>query len=87
MLMRRMGCDLTTHGFRSTFKDWASETTSHPDIVSEMALAHTIPSKVEKAYRRGALLAKRTRLMNDWDRYCSAMPPSKVVALRAGAAS
>jgi integrase len=78
MLLRRMGRgDLTVHGFRSTFKDWASEMTSHPDIVSEMALAHTIPEKVQKAYRRGDLLAKRTRLMRDWDRYCTSLPRAK----------
>jgi integrase len=72
MLMRRMGRgDLTTHGFRSTAKDWASETTSHPDIVSEMALAHTVPDKVQQAYRRGVLLGKRRRLMRDWARYCA----------------
>jgi integrase len=88
MLMRRMGRgDLTTHGFRSTFKDWASETTSHADIVSEMALAHTIPEKVQKAYRRGDLLTKRTRLTRDWGRYCASPPRAtgEVVTLRGGA--
>ena len=72
MVLRRMGRDrITVHGFRSTAKDWASETTSHADIVSEMALAHTIPEKVQKAYRRGVLLQKRRRLMTDWAKYCS----------------
>jgi integrase len=72
MVLRRMKRDaITVHGFRSTAKDWASETTSHADIVSEMALAHTIPDKVQKAYRRGDLLQKRRRLMTDWAKYCS----------------
>jgi integrase len=74
-LLDRMGRgELTTHGFRSTFKDWASETTGHPDIVVEMALAHAIPDKVERAYRRGDLFAKRVRLMNDWARFCTTPP-------------
>jgi integrase len=70
-LLGRMGrSDITVHGFRSTFKDWASERTSHADIVSEMALAHAIGDKVEAAYRRGDLLQKRRELMQDWARYC-----------------
>jgi integrase len=67
--MKRSG--ITVHGFRSTFKDWASERTTHVDIVSEMALAHTIPDKVQAAYRRGDLLRKRRSLMRDWARYCA----------------
>jgi integrase len=74
-LLGRMACTkgtgVTQHGFRSTFKDWASERTSHPDIVSEMALAHTIPDKVQAAYRRGDLLQKRRDLMQDWAVYCA----------------
>jgi len=62
--------DLTTHGFRSTFRDWAAETTVYPSEVVEMSLAHTIGSKVEAAYRRGDLLEKRRRLMDDWATYC-----------------
>jgi integrase len=70
-VLRRMGYgNITTHGFRSSAKDWAAETTSHPDIVSEAALPHTIPDKVQKAYRRGDLLKKRRKLMVDWARYC-----------------
>lgn len=56
----------TPHGFRSSFRDWAAEETSFPSEVAEMALAHTIKSKVEAAYRRGALLAKRRELMDAW---------------------
>ena len=71
MLLRRMGRgDLTVHGFRSAFRDWAAEQTSHPNHVVEMALAHTIGDKVEAAYRRGDLLAKRRALMQDWAGYC-----------------
>lgn len=72
-LLARMGrSDLTAHGFRSTFKDWASEITDHPLEVVEMALAHTIDDKVEAAYRRGDLLQKRVALMDDWASFCIA---------------
>ena len=56
----------TPHGFRSSFRDWAAEETSFPAEVAEMALAHTIRNKVEAAYRRGQLLAKRRELMEAW---------------------
>ena len=62
--------DATTHGFRSTFRDWAGETTRHANHVVEMALGHGISSAVERAYRRGDLFAKRRRLMDDWARFC-----------------
>ena len=65
--------DLTAHGFRSTFRDWASERTRYPHEVAEMALAHTISSGVERAYRRGDLFAKRARMMSDWARFCEAL--------------
>jgi integrase len=59
-LLKRMGrLDITVHGFRSTFRDWAAEMTSYPNHVVEMALAHAIGNKVEASYRRGELLAKR----------------------------
>ena len=61
---------VTVHGFRSTFKDWAAETTPYANEVSEAALAHTIKDKAEAAYRRGQLLEKRRGLMEDWARYC-----------------
>jgi integrase len=71
MLLRRMGRDdLTVHGFRSTFRDWAAEETSFPNMVAEMALAHTVGNAVEAAYRRGDLLAKRRELMQTWADYC-----------------
>lgn len=67
--IRAMGYDVTTHGFRSTLRDWIAENTSYPHHVAEMALAHTIGNAVERAYRRGDLLAKRTRLMADWCKF------------------
>jgi integrase len=71
-LLRRMGrFDLTTHGFRSTFRDWAAERTNFPREVAEMALAHTVGDKVEAAYRRGDLFEKRRRLMEAWAEFCS----------------
>ena len=71
-LLHRMGrADLTAHGFRSSFRDWAAERTNYPREVAEMALAHTVGDKVEAAYRRGDLFAKRRRLMEEWARHCS----------------
>ena len=69
-VLRRLGAPCVPHGFRSTFRDWAAETTSHPGEVVEMALAHAIHDKTEAAYRRGDLLAKRASLMQDWADYC-----------------
>lgn len=72
VLLERMGfAHVTVHGFRSTFKDWASEQTDTPNEVSESALAHMIEDKTEAAYRRGALLAKRRQLMAAWADYCA----------------
>jgi integrase len=72
MLLRRMGRgDLTAHGFRSTFRDWAAELTNFPSEVAEMALAHTVSSKVEQAYRRGDLFERRRRLMAAWATFCA----------------
>jgi integrase len=71
MLLRRIGRhDLTVHGFRSTFRDWAAERTTYQREVVEAALAHTIESKVEAAYRRGDLFEKRRRLMTEWATFC-----------------
>jgi integrase len=84
-VMRRMEVDAVPHGFRSTFRDWASERTAYPRDVAEMALAHTIGDKVEAAYRRGDLLAKRTNMMADWARFIDTAPASAdVVQLRIG---
>ncbi|OJY57784.1 site-specific integrase [Thiobacillus sp. 0-1251] len=70
-VLQRMGRgDLTVHGFRSTFRDWAAERTDYPHEMAEMALAHTIDNKVEAAYRRGDLFKKRIRMMQDWQKHC-----------------
>jgi integrase len=66
--------DLTVHGFRSTFRDWAAERTSFPREAAELALDHAIGSQVEAAYRRGDLLEKRKLLMEAWAKFCAAAP-------------
>lgn len=72
MTLRRMErADLTAHGFRSTFRDWAAEQTAYPNELLEMALAHTVSDKTEAAYRRGDMMEKRRRLMADWAAFCS----------------
>lgn len=71
MMLRRMDIDATVHGFRSSFRDWAAESTSYANEVAEMALAHSIQSKTERSYRRGDLLEKRRLLMNDWAEFCA----------------
>lgn len=87
--LRRMGRgDLTVHGFRSTFRDWVSETTAYPRDVAEMALAHTIEDKSEAAYRRGDLIEKRRALMADWAAHCGkVLITADVVPLRVRAAA
>ena len=57
-------------GFRSAFRDWVSEETSHPGEIAEAALAHRVKDKTEAAYRRGNLLEKRRKLMDEWGAYC-----------------
>jgi integrase len=86
-VLKALRCGLTVHGFRSTFKDWASEQTAYANEVSEMALAHTVGDKVENAYRRTDLFEKRRRLMVDWAQYCASVPAtgSKVVPMRSNA--
>jgi len=73
-LIRRLGYpDVTVHGFRSSFRDWAGETTSFPSDVCEAALAH-LRGKTERAYQRGDLFNKRRRLMDSWAEYCASRP-------------
>lgn len=69
-LLERLRPGYTVHGFRSTFRDWVSEDTDHSGEVAEMALAHQIENRVEAAYRRGDLLTRRRRLMDDWEKHC-----------------
>lgn len=71
--LKEMGYDgdtATVHGFRSTFKDWASEQTAYANELTEMAMAHIVSDKTERAYRRGDQREKRVRLMEDWAGYC-----------------
>lgn len=71
-VLRRMGrSDITGHGFRSTFRDWAGETTAYPREVIEHALAHRLKDKAEAAYQRGTLFDKRRKLMDDWAAFCA----------------
>lgn len=87
-VLRRMERqDITVHGFRSTFRDWAAETTGYPSEMVEMALAHTISNKVEAAYRRGDLFEKRRRLMQDWSDFCDMTMAGEVIPLRSNAAA
>jgi integrase len=83
----RQGKEIVTHGFRSTFRDWAAEQTNFPNELIEMAMAHTIPNKAEAAYRRGDLFQKRARLMGAWSEFASKVPTnnSAVVPMRATA--
>lgn len=85
-VLRRMERDdITVHGFRSSFRDWAAERTGHANIVAEMALAHTVGNAVEAAYRRGDLFVKRTRLMADWAKFCAMKAAAaSIVMLRTG---
>jgi integrase len=69
-VLRSLRTDISVHGFRSTFRTWAEETTSFPSVVAEQALAHTIGNAVERAYRRTTLYEHRTRLMQAWADYC-----------------
>ncbi|HXF65642.1 MAG TPA: integrase arm-type DNA-binding domain-containing protein [Burkholderiales bacterium] len=83
-VLKRMGrTDITVHGFRSSFRDWAAEQTAWPREVCEMALAHTITDKTEAAYRRGDLFEKRRALMGAWAEFID-RPPSEgtVIPLR-----
>jgi integrase len=88
-LLRGMGFGegLTVHGFRSTFKDWASEVTAYPNEMSELALAHAVADKVEAAYRRGDMREKRRRMMQGWATFANrpSLSASKIVPIRPNA--
>jgi integrase len=80
-MMERMGRPkLTTHGFRSTFRDWVAEQTAFPSEVAEAALAHAIGDKTEAAYRRGTMFEKRRALMQQWAAFCATAPVQDDVA-------
>lgn len=83
VLKRMDRSDVTVHGFRSTFRDWAAELTAYQNHIVEQALAHTIGNAVERAYRRGDMFDKRSRLLADWARFCtSPAPVGEIVAMR-----
>ena len=83
MLLKRMGRNnITVHGFRSTFRDWASEQTSFPHETCEHALAHRISDKAEAAYRRGDQFEKRRKLMESWATFCQPNTSAKVVPMK-----
>jgi integrase len=71
-VLRRMNLKdvATVHGFRSSFRDWASEETDHAGEIAEICLAHIVGDETVRSYRRGDILDKRRRLMNDWSTYC-----------------
>lgn len=79
-LLKRMETPVTVHGFRSSFRDWAGEETNYAREEIEMALAHTIASKAERAYRRGTALDKRRSLMSDWGAYLESHSGAKMTA-------
>ncbi len=84
-LLKRMGrSDLTAHGFRSTFRDWAAEQTAYPSEVAELALAHVVGDKTERAYLRTDMFEKRRRLAEDWALFCNTAAPigASVVPMR-----
>jgi integrase len=82
MMLRRMECgDLTTHGFRSTFRVWCAEQTNFPSEVAEAALAHAVPDKVIEAYVRTTFFERRRKLMDAWASYCAQLA-ADVIPLR-----
>jgi integrase len=80
------GAGITVHGFRSSFRMWAAETTNYPREVAEHALAHQLPDAVERAYQRGSQFAKRAALMAEWAVYCATVQTDAVVKTNRGAA-
>jgi integrase len=73
-VLQRLGADVTTHGFRSSFRDWAGDLSGFPRDVIEMALAHAVGDATEQAYRRGRALEQRRKLMDAWAAYCERLP-------------
>jgi integrase len=83
MLLRRMSVEVTVHGFRSSFRDWAGEETSYPREIAEQALAHVVGDAVELAYRRGDALERRRAIMEEWATFSEPTAKGNVLALRA----
>ncbi len=85
VLKRMDRSDLTAHGFRSSFRDWAAEATNYPRDMAEMALAHTVGDKVEAAYRRGDMFEKRRHMMKTWADHCDTIrKPGDVIPMNQG---
>lgn len=82
-VLRRMNLDAVPHGFRSTFREWAGESSGHPREVIEHALAHQLADKAEAAYQRGSLFPKRVKLMQDWANFCAKPLPANVIPMQA----
>jgi len=82
MFLRRAQSEFTTHGFRSSFRDWAGNETGFPRELAEHALAHVIGDKAEQAYRRSDALARRRELMDAWTRFCEGASGDNIVALK-----
>ena len=82
--LQHMGrTDVTPHGFRSTFRDWAAERTNFPREVAEIALAHMVGDQVERAYQRGDLFQKRRQIMDAWAKFCAApLAAATVISLQ-----
>jgi integrase len=83
-VLQRMRADVTVHGFRSAFRDWAGERTNFPREVAEAALAHLVGDAVERAYRRGDALEKRRKLMDAWSNFLDQQSRANVIPLTAG---
>ena len=85
-VLQRMGHEVTTHGFRSTFSDWAHERTAHSNHTIELSLAHAVGTEVERSYRRTDLVSKRRQLMEQWATFCMTPPVAqqtdKIVPMR-----
>jgi|694.fasta_scaffold125918_3 integrase len=81
MLLRDLEPDVTVHGFRSAFRDWCGDKTNFPRDVAEMALAHQVGDKTERAYRRKNAIEKRRLMMQQWQNWCDGKPAAKVIEL------
>ena len=82
-LLKRIGHgDVTVHGFRSSFRDWAAERSSMPREIAELSLAHEVGSAVERAYRRSDLIEQRKELMERWGNFC--VEPDDIVQIARG---
>jgi integrase len=84
--LKDLDAPATVHGFRSSFRDWGAEQTAYPNELLEMALAHVVSDKTERAYRRGDMREKRRRLMQDWADFCASTPFAQNVTPIRGAA-